>query len=100
MAVARSVDALEDLAAASGPVVACPTDIGTDASIGAIAEALPGTVRAVVNSAAAPMGGTITDVAPEALTGAVEVKVNGTLRLVRAVDERLTTDSRIIAIGG
>lgn len=100
VAVARSHAALEELAAGRAEVVICPADIGADVSIEAVAQALPGTVRMVVNSAAAPMGGTISDVAPDAVVGAVEVKVNGTLRLVRAVSDRLTADSRIVAIGG
>ncbi len=53
-----------------------------------------------VNSAAAPMGGTILNVTPEAIRAAVDVKVNGTLNLVRAVEDHLVEDSRIVAIGG
>jgi NAD(P)-dependent dehydrogenase (short-subunit alcohol dehydrogenase family) len=36
----------------------------------------------------------------QALVDAVNIKVGGLLRLVRAVDARLTTDSRLVAIGG
>jgi NAD(P)-dependent dehydrogenase (short-subunit alcohol dehydrogenase family) len=34
------------------------------------------------------------------VVAAVEVKVNGLLRLVRAAEDNLTVDSRIVAIGG
>ena len=100
VAVARSATALEDLAVDRVDVVICRTDIGADTSIDTIKRAIPGTVRMVINSAAAPMGGTISDVASGAVVGAIEVKVNGTLRLVRAADDYLTADSRIVAIGG
>lgn len=100
VAIARSADGLEQLAAERSTVVQCPADITTDAAVGAIAAAIPGTVRMVVNSAAAPMGGTIADVTSSAVVAAIEVKVNGTLRLVRAATDRLTVDSRIVAIGG
>lgn len=100
VAVARSADALEQLGDDRPTFVPCPADISTDAAVAAIAAAIPGTVRMVVNSAAAPLGGTITDVASSAIVTAIEVKVNGTLRLVRAAMDHLTVDSRVVAIGG
>ena len=65
-----------------------------------IQEAIPGTVRMVVNAAAAPLGGTIGEVTSAAVLAAIDIKVNGTLRLLRAASDYLTTDSRIVAIGG
>lgn len=100
VAVARSAAALEKLASSRSDVVVRTADIAADDSIGLVREAIPGTVRMVVNSAAAPLGGTISDVTSEAVVGAIEVKVNGTLRLVRAASDHLTVDSRIVAIGG
>lgn len=100
VAVARSEQALADLAAGRDRIVTCPADIATDASTAAVTRAIPGPVRMVVNSAGAPMGGSITDVTGDAIVGAIEVKVNGLLRLARAVDSRLVVDSRIVAIGG
>lgn len=100
VAVARSAPALEQLAAGRPDVVVCPADISADEAVGVIAQAIPGIVRMVVNSAAAPMGGTIIDVSAGAVVAAVEVKVNGTLRLARAVDDHLIVDSRVVAIGG
>jgi NAD(P)-dependent dehydrogenase (short-subunit alcohol dehydrogenase family) len=40
------------------------------------------------------------DVTPDALREAFEVKVNGTLRLVRAVEQDLGPDSRVVVLGG
>ena len=100
VAVARSAAGLQELGADRANVVLRPADISSDESVVVVRDAIPGTVRMVVNSAAAPMAGTIGDVAPSAVVGAIEVKVNGTLRLVRAADDHLTVDSRIVAIGG
>jgi len=100
VAVARDHAALVTLAAGRAGVVVCSADIADDASVDVINQAIPGTVRIAVNSAAAPLGGTISDVSSAAVLAAIEVKVNGTLRMVRAVQDRITTDSRIVAIGG
>jgi NAD(P)-dependent dehydrogenase (short-subunit alcohol dehydrogenase family) len=100
VAIGRTLATLEETAAGRDGVVACVADITTDAGAAAVGECLPGPVRMVVNSAAAPMGGGILDVEPGVLLDAVDVKVNGTLRLVRATLERLVVDGRIVAIGG
>ena len=100
VAVGRKVEALEEVSDGRPEIVVCSADIRTDEGESLIRRAIPGTVRIAVNSAAAPMGGPILDSSPEAIREATDVKVNGTLRLVRAVRERLTVDSRIVAIGG
>ena len=100
VAVGRRVEPLESVAGGRQDVIVCPADIRTDDGETDIRRAIPGTVRIAVNSAAAPMAGSILDVPPEAIREATDVKVNGTLRLVRAVESHLTTDSRIVAIGG
>ncbi len=100
VAVARTAGPLDSIVAQHDNIVACAADITTDDGRDRIASAIPGVVRAVVNSAGAPMGGTILDVTPEAIRAAIDIKVIGTLNLVRAVEEHVTTDSRIIAIGG
>jgi NAD(P)-dependent dehydrogenase (short-subunit alcohol dehydrogenase family) len=100
VAVARSTPGLELLTTAHDLVRPCVADITSDSSIKLIREALPGVCRAVINAAAAPLGGHVDDVTPEAVLAAVDVKVNGTLRLVRAVDSALIVDSRVIVLGG
>ena len=100
VAVGREVETLEHVADGRPGVIVCSADIRTDEGEELIRRAIPGTVRIAVNSAAAPMGGPILESSPEAIRQATDVKVNGTLRLVRAVRDHLTTDSRIVAIGG
>lgn len=100
VAVARTAEDLEALAASHSSVHPCVADITSSEAVALIRDALPGTCRAVINAAAAPLGGPISDVSPDAILSAIDVKVNGTLRLVRAVDSRLVEDSRVIVLGG
>jgi len=100
VAVGRREAALLALADDSPDVVACAADIETDAGAETIAEAIPGPVRMMVNAAAAPMGGGVLEVDTDAILRAIEVKVNGTIRLVRAVEDHLVLDSRIVVISG
>lgn len=100
VAVARTAEDLEALAASHSSVHPCVADITSSEAGALIRDALPGTCRAVINAAAAPLGGPISDVSPDAILSAIDVKVNGTLRLVRAVDSRLVEDSRVIVLGG
>jgi NAD(P)-dependent dehydrogenase (short-subunit alcohol dehydrogenase family) len=98
--VGRSEEPLLRIARDHAGSVVCATDIASDGSIAAISEAFAGPVRIVVNAAAAPLGGGVLDVTPDALRAAFEVKVNGTLRLVRAVEQDLGPDSRVVVLGG
>jgi NAD(P)-dependent dehydrogenase (short-subunit alcohol dehydrogenase family) len=98
--VARDANGLQALPADDDLVRPCAADITSDEAVDLIWDALPGVCRAVVNAAAAPLGGDVSDVTPQAVLAAIDVKVNGTLRLVRAVDAALVTDSRVIALGG
>ena len=100
VAVGRTGTALGALGEGLDRFEMCVADISDDDSIDLIRDALPGTCRAAINAAAAPMGGHIDEVAPASVLAAIDVKVNGTLRLVRAVDDLLTTDSRVIVLGG
>jgi NAD(P)-dependent dehydrogenase (short-subunit alcohol dehydrogenase family) len=102
VAVARDGDALGRLAAEDPGVVPCPADIATAASQTTIADAARagGPVRMVVQAAGLPPTGPLAAIDPAALGTIVELKVGGLLRLIRAVDDRLHPDSRIVAIGG
>jgi NAD(P)-dependent dehydrogenase (short-subunit alcohol dehydrogenase family) len=100
VAVGRTEAPLVELSGGRPAVVPCAADITTDDGAEVIADAIPGPVRMVVNSAAAPMGGGILDVEPAVLSAAVDLKVNGTLRLVRAALSHMSVDSRVVAIGG
>jgi len=94
--VARDAAALDAL----DGVVPCPADIGDDASVARIREAVGGPVRIVVQAAGLPASGPVDAVEPAALGAAVALKAGGLLRLVRAVDSRLRPGSRIVALGG
>lgn len=100
IAVSRTAGDLETLARSHPSIHPCVADIASDEAVALIRDALPGTCRAVINAAAAPLGGPVSDVTPDAILSAIDVKVNGTLRLVRAVDSRLVEDSRVIVLGG
>ncbi|MEI8168626.1 MAG: SDR family oxidoreductase [Rhodoferax sp.] len=100
VAVARSALALEALAASYPGLVPCVADIASDSSIDIIRAALPGTVRMVVHGPGVSVGGGVLNIETAALVDAVNIKVGGLLRLVRAVDARLSTHSRLVAIGG
>ena len=79
----------------------CTADIGSDAAVPAIAEAVAGRpVRMIVQAAGLPSTGPLATIEPDALGRVVALKVGGLLRLVRAVDDRLVSGSRIVALGG
>ena len=100
LAVGRTEAALAVVGEGLDHYEVCVADIGDDDSVTVIHEALHGPCRAAINAAAAPMGGHVDEVTPEAILAAVDVKVNGTMRLVRAVDDQLGEDSRIVVLGG
>ncbi len=100
VAVARDRDRLEQLSATDDGITACPADIGDDSAIEAIAAAVSAPVRMVVQSAAVPPAGPLSTIEPDALGRSVSLKLGGLLRLIRAVDDRLVEDARIVAIGG
>jgi NAD(P)-dependent dehydrogenase (short-subunit alcohol dehydrogenase family) len=100
VAVARDEAALARLAEADRGMLACPADIGEAVSQDAIARAVEGPVRMVVQATGLPPAGPLERIEPDALGAAVSLKVGGLLRLVRAVDERLDAGSRVVALGG
>lgn len=100
VAVGRSTDALQALAAQCPGIVPCIADIADDSAIAAIGQVLDRPVRLALNCAGVPVAGGI-DAAPTAtLEAAFAIKITGTLRLVRAVDPHLVAGSRLVAIGG
>jgi len=100
VAVGRSADTLASLTATSSDVIACPADIANDSAIDAIRAKLDGPVRMVVQAAGVATAGGVLTAPTAAVVDAVNIKVGGMLRLVRAVDERLGTQARLVAIGG
>jgi NAD(P)-dependent dehydrogenase (short-subunit alcohol dehydrogenase family) len=100
VAVARSADAVASLVASDKNIVACVADISSDSSIEAIRAAADGPVRVVVHGPGVAVVGGVLEAPTAAVVDAVNIKVGGMLRLVRAVDAKLSTGSRLIAIGG
>ncbi len=100
VAVGRSVDSLAALRERVPGLVACAADIADDAAIEAIAAAVDRPVRMVVHGPGVAVAGGILTAPTASMVDAVNIKVGGLLRLTRAVDGRLATGSRIVAIGG
>jgi NAD(P)-dependent dehydrogenase (short-subunit alcohol dehydrogenase family) len=100
VAVARDRERLEHLRATDDGITACPADIGDDSSGDAIAAAVSGPVRMVVQSAAEPTAGPLATIDPDILGQAVSLKLGGLLRVIRAIEDRFVEGSRIVAIGG
>lgn len=100
VAVARSDDSLQQLAAGCDALIPCVADISQDSAIDAIRVALPGPVRMAIHGPGVAVGGGVLTIATAALVDAVNIKVGGMLRLVRAVDGHLHEGSRLVGIGG
>ena len=87
VAVARDSGHLEQLTATDDGITACQADIGDDSSGEAIAVAVSGPVRMVVQPAAVPPAGPLATIEPDALGKSVSLKLGGLLRLIRAVED-------------
>lgn len=103
IAVARNARVLETLADADSGILACPADIGAEESASQIADACArsgGPIRAVIQAAGLPSGGSLQEIRPATLGELVELKLGGLLRAVRVVEDRMAEGGRIVAIGG
>ena len=84
-----------------GEAVAIAADLADDASTATLAAALPpGELAMAVHAVGLPGSPGVMDVDPAELGRAVDLKVGGLLRLLRAVDDRLASGSRVVAVGG
>lgn len=96
LAVSRSGDRVE-----AGEAACVAADLGDDASVDAVSQALPpGDLAMVVHAVGLPGSPGVTSVDPAMLAVAVDIKAGGFLRLIRALDGRLVTGSRFVAVGG
>jgi NAD(P)-dependent dehydrogenase (short-subunit alcohol dehydrogenase family) len=105
VAVARSKDALDELAASHELITPCPADIGSNEAIGAISSALTGPVRMApvrmaVFAAGLPVRGSADTIDPDALAVGANIKAGGLLRLLHAVRDRLVPGSRFVTFAG
>ncbi len=103
VAVARSKDALDELAASHELITPCPADIGSNDAIRAISSALTahqGSVRMAVFAAGLPVRGSADTIDPDALAVGANIKAGGLLRLLHAVRDRLVPGSRFVTFAG
>jgi NAD(P)-dependent dehydrogenase (short-subunit alcohol dehydrogenase family) len=100
LAVARSQDALHELAAAGYGITPCAADIGQNACIEAISSCLTGPVSIAVMAAGLPVRGSADTIDPALLAAGADIKIGGTVRLLHAVRDRLGRGSRFVAFAG
>ena len=100
LAVARSQDALHELAAAGYGITPCAADISQNACIEAISRCLTGPVSLAVMAAGLPVRGSADTIDPALLAAGADIKIGGTVRLLHAVRGRLGRGSRFVAFAG
>lgn len=85
----------------AGEAVSLSADLGADEAIDAIRSALPpGELAIAVHAVGLPGSPGVATVDPSLLGTAVDIKAGGFLRLIRALDDRIASGSRLVAVGG
>jgi NAD(P)-dependent dehydrogenase (short-subunit alcohol dehydrogenase family) len=98
--VARSADALDDVAARHA-IVPCVADIGDNESVRAISAVVGArTVRIAVFAAGLPVRGSVETIDPDMFATGANIKVGGMVRLVNGVSHALVRGSRLVAVAG
>ena len=100
LAIARSDDDLAALAAGDVGIVPVAADLSDDAAIDAISAAADDRVRIVVQAAGLPASGTVDTITTAEIMHGIDTKIGGLVRLIRGVESRLGTGSRIVVLGG
>lgn len=100
LAVARSTDDLEKLAAADDRIVPCTADVAHDDAIETISAHVDSPVRLALFAAGLPVRGSADTIPPGDLAVATNIKVGGLLRLLHAVRGQLVDGSRFVTIAG
>jgi NAD(P)-dependent dehydrogenase (short-subunit alcohol dehydrogenase family) len=102
LAVGRGEGALRELEQRLPGARGCVADVASDQAIDAIKRAVDRPVKMVVHAAGLPPSamGSLLKVSTASVAESLEIKVGGMIRLIRAVDERLGTGSRLVAIAG
>lgn len=98
--VARSADALADLAAANPRITPVVGDMGDNAVIETIRAAVPGPVRIAVQAVGLPIRPKDAAFDPNSLGNAVNIKAGGLMRLMTALENHLQSGSRVVVLGG
>ncbi|QTJ68311.1 SDR family oxidoreductase [Rhodococcus sp. ZPP] len=100
LAVARSGDDLEELAAADQRIIPCIADIADDNAIESISALVDSPVRMALFAAGLPVRGSADTIPPGDLAMATNIKVGGLVRLLHAVRGHLVGGSRFVTIAG
>lgn len=100
VAVARSGDALAELAATSARIRVVAADIADNSSMAAITSAVDRQVRLAVIAVGLPVRGSVDTIDPDALAVGANVKLGGTTRLLRALSGHLGPGSVFAAFAG
>jgi NAD(P)-dependent dehydrogenase (short-subunit alcohol dehydrogenase family) len=100
LVVSRTQQTLDKLASRIHGITPCVADISQDSGIDTIMAAVDRPVRIVVHGPGVEVAGDILHASTDAIINSVNIKVGGMLRLVRAVDQHLTSRARLVAIGG
>jgi len=100
LAVARSADALAELARVAPSVETCQADLAADDSVDQIRRAVGRPVALAFFAAGLPVTGSAEVIEPGALARATDIKVGGMIRLLRALDRALVSGSRVVAVAG
>ena len=96
VAVARSVD---ELAGEPG-VIPVAGDLGDDGVTAAVARAVDGPVRMLVQAAGLPATGNVDTITGAEIARSMDIKLGGFLRLIHAVESRFVQGARIVVLGG
>lgn len=100
VAVARSADALAQLADEDPSVVPVAADLSANAGTDLVRGALDGPVRMALFCAGLPVRGSVASIDPDLLAVGAQVKMAGVVRLWHAVRDRFEAGSRFVAVAG
>lgn len=104
VAIARSADDLDAMAALDDGVIPLRGDLADDrltADLAATIDAIvDGRIRMVVQAAGLPGSGNVETITAEEIVRGIDTKIGGFIRLLRGVEHRLGDGSRIVILGG
>jgi NAD(P)-dependent dehydrogenase (short-subunit alcohol dehydrogenase family) len=100
VAVARSSDDLDAMAALDDGVIPLRGDLTDDGLTDAVAAIVDGPVRMLVQAAGLPSSGNVDTITGEEMARGIDTKIGGLVRLIRGVADRLVPGSRLVVLGG
>jgi NAD(P)-dependent dehydrogenase (short-subunit alcohol dehydrogenase family) len=100
VAIARTQDALTELARLDQGIVPLVADLGDDATIDSLAATLTGPVRMIVQAVGLPAAGDLDTISADEIATGIDRKIGGFLRLIRGARHHLVPNSRLVVLGG